>query len=114
VTGAVRIVADAAEARRRLAGRAKLPLLEAYMRLHMPDELFDRYQRYDEGLELRRRLPADLGLLRGFTAEARWRTKGVLLLLDYRPRFGGAVYCRAEQWEEDFERLSRISPIAYH
>ncbi|MGX9393556.1 hypothetical protein ACWX0K_14805 [Nitrobacteraceae bacterium UC4446_H13] len=107
------IVADAVEARRRLAGRAKLPLFEAYMRLHMPDELFERYQRYDEGLELQRRLPADFSMMRGYTAEAKWRTKGVLLLLDYRPRFGGMVYCRAAQWEEDFERLCRIAPIVY-
>lgn len=107
------IVADAAEARRRLAGRNRLTLLNAYCRLHMPQKQFDACDA-DPGVRWDRDLPADL--LAGYDAEARRTTAGVLLLLGYVPLRGRGttVYRRADVWEEDLDRLSRISPVAYH
>lgn len=113
MTGAARIVGDATEARLRLAGRNRLTLLNAYCRLHMPQEAFDAR---DAGPSAWWDPPADPELLRGYDAEARRTTAGVLLLLGYVPVRGGAttVYRRADVWEEDLDRLSRISPIDYH
>lgn len=78
----------------------------------MPQEAFDAC---DAGPSTWWDLPADPALLRGYDAEARRTTAGVLLLLGYVPVRGGAttVYRRADVWEEDLDRLSRISPIAY-
>lgn len=110
MTGAVRIVGDAAEARLRLAGRNRLTLLNAYCRLHMSQEQFDAC---DAGPSTWWDPPSYL--LAGYTAEARRTTAGVLLLLGYVPLRGRGttVYRRADVWEEDLDRLSRISPIDY-
>lgn len=108
----VRIVADAAEARRRLAGRNRLTLFNAYCRLHMPRETFDAC---DAGPSTWWDIPADVALLRGYNSEAKLTTAGVLLLLRYTPVRGRTttVYCRADVWDEDLNRLSRIEPIIY-
>lgn len=113
MTARVEIVADAAEARRRLAGRNRLTLLSAYCRLHMPREQFGAC---DAGPSAWWDPPADPTLLRGYDAEARRTTAGVLLLLGYVPFRGRTttVYRRAGAWEEDLDRLSRILPIACH
>jgi hypothetical protein len=109
----VRIVADAAEARRRLAGRNRLTLFNAYCRLHMPRELFDAC---DAGPSTWWDIPADAALLRGYVSEAKLTTAGVLLLLGYIPVRGRTmtVYRRSDIWDEDLHRLSRIEPIDYH
>ena len=113
MTAAARIVGDAAEARLRLAGRNRLTLLNAYCRLHMPQGMFDAC---DAGPSTWWNPPADTELLRGYDAEAKRTTAGVLLLLGYVPFRGRAttVYRRFDIWEEDLDRLSRISPIDYH
>jgi hypothetical protein len=110
VTGAARIVGDAAEARLRLAGRNRLTLLDAYCRLHMPQGQFDACDSEPSAW-----WDPPAYLLAGFDAEARRTTVGVLLLLGYVPLRGGGttVYRRADVWEEDLDRLSRISPIDY-
>lgn len=107
MTGTVRIVGDAAEARRRLAGRNRVNLLQAYAVLHMDPELFDAC---DAGTRVRwdrEGIPAEL--LVGYTPEARKVTKGVLLLLGYSLLWSdpATVYGRAEVWEEDLDRLCR-------
>ena len=112
MTGASQIVADAAEARRRLAGRNRLTLFNAYCRLHMPREMFDAC---DAGPSTWWDIPVDAALLRGYGSEAKLTTAGVLLLLGYTPVRGRAttIYRRSNIWEEDLGRLSRIEPIIY-
>lgn len=112
MTGASRIVADAAEARRRLAGRNRLTLFCAYCRLHMPHEMFDAC---DAGPSTWWDIPADIALLRSYDSEAKLTTAGVLLLLGYTPVRGRAttVYRRSDIWKEDLDRLSRIEPVIY-
>jgi len=108
----VRIVADAAEARRRLAGRNRLTLFNAYCRLHMPREMFDAC---DAGPSTWWNIPANVTLLRGYGSETKLATAGVLLLLGYIPVRGRTttVYRRSDIWDEDLDRLSRIEPIVY-
>jgi hypothetical protein len=108
----VRIVADAAEARRRLAGRNRLTLFNAYCRLHMPQEMFDAR---DAGRSTWWDIPVDAALLRGYGSETKLTTAGVLLLFGYIPVRGRTttVYRRGDIWDEDLDRLSRIEPIIY-
>ena len=80
---AIQIVADAAEARSRLAGRNRVTLLQAYAVLHMDPELFDACDAAPRLRWERNGLPTDPDLLAGYTAEARRATLGVLLLLGY-------------------------------
>lgn len=115
MTSGVRIVGSAAEARRRLAGRNRLTLLQAYALLHMDPKLFDACDAAHRVRWERDGLPADPNLLAGFTIEARRATLGVLLLLGYAPfQLGGTTaYGRADVWEEDLDRLCRdLSPAA--
>jgi hypothetical protein len=109
VTGAVAIVGDAAEARRRLAGRNRVSPLQAYALLHMGAEEFDAYDAGPRVRWERGGLPADPDLLAGYTAEARRATLGVLLLLGYAPlQFGATTaYGRPDVWGEDLDRLCR-------
>jgi hypothetical protein len=108
----VRIVADAAEARRRLAGRNRLTLFNAYCRLHMPQEMFDAC---DAGRSTWWDIPVDAALLRGYGSETKLTTAGVLLLFGYIPVRGRTttVYRRGDIWDEDLDRLSCIEPIIY-
>lgn len=108
----IRIVADAAEARRRLAGRNRLTLFNAYCRLHMPHEMFEAC---DSGPSTWWDIPADAALLHGYDSDAKLTTAGVLLLLRYTPVRGRAttVYRRSDIWDEDLDRLSRIEPVIY-
>lgn len=109
----VHIVADAAEARRRLAGRNRLTLFNAYCRLHMPQVMFDAC---DAGPSTWWDIPIDAALLRDYGSETKLTTAGILLLLGYIPVRGRTttVYRRSDIWEEDLDRLSRIEPIDYH
>lgn len=113
MTGAVQIVGDAAEARRRLAGRNRVNLLQAYAVLHMAPQLFDAC---DAGTRVRwdrEGIPADL--LVGYTTEARRATRGVLLLLGYSLLWSdpATVYGRTDVWKEDLDRLCRgLGPAA--
>ena len=115
MTGPVRIVEDAAEARRRLAGRNRVTLLQAYALLHMGADEFDACDAGPRVRWERDGLPADPDLLAGYTAEARRATLGVLLLLGYAPLQLGATtaYGRPDVWEEDLDRLCRgLNPAA--
>ncbi len=111
---AIQLVEDAAEARRRLAGRNRVTLIQAYALLHMGAEEFDACDADPRARWERDGLPADPGLLAGFTAEARRTTLGVLLLLGYVPFQLGATtaYGRADVWEEDLDRLCRLRGAA--
>jgi hypothetical protein len=112
---AIQIVADAVEARRRLAGRNRITLLQAYALLHMGADEFDACDAGPRVRWERDGLPATPDLLAGFTAEARRATLGVLLLLGYVPlQFGATTaYGRRDVWEEDLDRLCRgLSPAA--
>lgn len=110
----VAIVGDAAEARRRLAGRNRVSLLQAYALLHMGTEEFNACDASPRVRWERDGLPADPDLLAGYTAEARRATLGVLLLLGYAPIQLGATtaYRRTDVWEEDLDRLCRFGSIA--
>lgn len=113
MTGAVRIVGNAAEARRRLAGRNRVTLLQAYSLLHMGANEFNVC---DAGTRVRwdrEDLPSDLMV--GYTSEARRATRDALLLLGYSLLWSDPVivYGRADVWEEDLDRLCRgLSPAA--
>lgn len=111
---AIQLVEDAAEARRRLAGRNRVTLIQAYALLHMDAEEFDACDADPRVRWERDGLPADTDLLAGYTAEARRATLGVLLLLGYAPfRFGATTaYGRADVWEEDIDRLCRFRGAA--
>lgn len=106
---AIQLVEDAAEARRRLAGRNRVTLIQAYALLHMGAEEFDACDADPRVRWERDGLPAVPDLLAGYTAGARRATLGVLLLLGYAPlRFGATTaYGRPEMWEEDLDRLCR-------